>query len=221
MGEHGKVDTRATPGTCWSASLLDVLQELRNAVRSWLCGSKPTAACEDFMHPAGPVMIKNLQISKEGLGCGTRRAELYPPESLANIHLFSSSQLPVKHGQALKWVSRPTGDLVQAKAGNGTTVSQLFASQAGHYSHLIASDKWDMRTPWCFQFDISFYLSKQLLQFYKWMAIHYRFGGIIIHANMSQNPGLFFFFPTFLLHSDCKFPILPMRFPPPHQPKIN
>lgn len=24
------------------------------------------------------------------------------------------------------------------------------------------------------------------------MAIHYHFGGIIIHANMSQNPGLFF-----------------------------
>lgn len=147
MGEHGKVDTRATPGTCWSASLLDILQKLRNAVRSWLCGSKPTAGCEDFVHPvwdkqpAGPVMIKPLQIPKGGLGCGTRRAELCPPESLANIHPFPASQLPVKHGQALKWVSRPTGDLVQAKAGNGTTVSQLFASQAGHYSHLIASDK--------------------------------------------------------------------------------
>lgn len=216
------MDTRATPWTCWSASLLDILQELRNAVKLWLCASKPTAGCEDFVHLAGPVMIKPLQIPKGGLGCGTRRAELCPPKSLANIHLFSSSQLPVKHGQALKCVSRPTGGLVQAKAGNGTTVSQLFASQAGHYSHLIASDKWDMRTPCCLQFDISFYLSKQLLHFYKRMAIHYHFGGIIIHANMSQNPGLFFSPPhSFYIQIANSLSCQWERFPPPHQPKIN
>lgn len=62
-------------------------------------------------------------------------------KSSANTHPPSASQLPVKHRQALKWVSTATGDLVQVKAGNGTMISQLFASQAGNYSYLIASDK--------------------------------------------------------------------------------